>query len=417
MNMKLALSAPRRSTARRGAMRGRTSVLTTQAMFKNFTLPSFKPSSANKRSTNKKDELLDSLLRLTEDCDAGFKTRPAERDAIAGIVDELQAYCPKNPLSRPELLGRWEVRYASKPTTAGGPFKSAPGRVVFPGQVAIQEIQEPDVIINEISFKTLGFVPGTVTQVGTITPVSGAAFEIEFPNSTKKVGGPQRRTIELLYLDEDVRIARAVPREEGQEGSFYVFQREGVEFEFDDEEEDDDEVEEVRARPSRGARPAAAAAAAARPTQSNARQSAEEARAERAALAEQAKLERARVAEERAAAAARAQAEREALAARKVAAKDMYAELSADARESSLTAQITAKELSALERDASKMIRDAANARRSIEKAETVVESLVEKLEASQADEVALEKELLAAQRELNAVRLELNKTKKALSP
>lgn len=411
--MKLSLSAPRQQTvARRAPLRP-------QAIFGNsFKLPSFAPSTANKRSTNKKVELLDSLLRLTEDCDAGFKTRPAEREAIAEIVDELQAYCPKNPLSRPELLGRWEVRYASKPTTAGGPFKSAPGRVVFPGQVAIQEIQEPDVIINEISFKTLGFVPGSVTQVGSITPISGAAFEIEFPNSTKKVGGPQKRTIELLYLDEDVRIARAVPREEGQESSFYVFQREGVEFEFDDEDE-------VESRPARGARPAAAVAPAG---QSNARQSAEEARAERAAAAEQAKMERARAAEERAAAAAQAKlereaaaeearAEREALAARKAAAKESYAELSADARESALAAQATAKELSVLEREAAKTVRDAANARRSIEKAESVVGSLVEKLEASMAEEVTLEKELLAAQRELNLVRAELNKTKKALSP
>ena len=302
-------------------------------------------------------------------------------------VQELSAFCPKNPLSRPELLGRWEVRYASKPTTAGGPFKTLPGRIVFPGQVAIQEIQEPDIIINEINFKTLGFVPGSVTQVGTITPVSGSAFEIEFPNSTNRVGGPQKRTIELLYLDEEIRIARAIPREEGQEGSFYVFQREGMEFELDEEEKEEKE-EGVKASRTRDQAVAAEGRAAAA----------------------------ARAKEEREAAAERARAEREALASRKAMAKELFADLSSAARESAVLAQSSAKELAELEREGAKMERDASKARRLIEKSGAVVQSLVERLEESQTDEAALEKELRASQRELSQVRVELAKTKKALS-
>ncbi len=297
-----------------------------------------------------------SSFRLTPDGPLAIPT------SVHLIVEELSAFCPKNPLSRPELLGRWEVRYASKPTTAGGPFKTLPGRIVFPGQVAVQEIQEPDVIINEINFKTLGFVPGSVTQVGTISPVSGSAFEIEFPNSTKRVGGPQKRTIELLYLDDDIRVARAVPREEGQEGSFYVFQREGVKF-FSGEVE----------------------------------------------------ASRTRAKEEREAAAERARAEREALAYRKAAAKELFADLSLAARESAVLAQSSARELAELEREGAKMMRDASTARRLIERSEAVVGSLLEKLEESQADEAALEKELRASQRELGQIRAEVAKTKKEL--
>lgn len=259
-------------------------------------------------------------------------------------------------------------------------------------------------IINEISFKTLGFIPGSVTQRGTITPISGSAFEIEFPNSRKKVGGPQKRTIELLYLDDNIRIARAIPRDEGQDGSFYVFQREGVEFEFDDEED-------VRGQ-----------------TATLPMQSAEEVRAKRAAAAEEAKLERARAVEERAAATAQAKmereaaaeqarAEREALAARKAAAKDLYADLSSESRELSLAAQATAKELAVLEREAAKTIRDASIARRSIEKAEEIVTSLLGKLDISKADELAIEEEIRARQLELDQVRVALSKTRKALSP
>ncbi len=320
-------------------------------------------------------------------------------------MEELSAFCPKNPLSRPELIGRWEVRYASKPKTAGGPFKTLPGRVVFPGQVAIQEIREPDIIINEINFKTLGFVPGSVTQVGTITPVSGSAFEIEFSNSTKRVGGPQKRTIELLYLDEDIRIARAVPREEGQEGSFYVFQREGMEFELDGEEDGEEDGEDEDAGGEGRQR---VQAARTRPAPQSKR-SAEDVREERAAAAERARLERASAAEE-------ARAQREALASRKAVAKEIYADLSTAAREGAVLAQSSAKELAELEREGAKIIRDASTARRLIEKSEEVVGSLLDKLEETQADGAALEKELLASQRQLSQVRAELAKTKKALS-
>lgn len=43
-----------------------------------------------------------------------------------------------------------QVLYASKPQTAGGPFRSPLGRTVFPGQRATQSIQEPNICINEV---------------------------------------------------------------------------------------------------------------------------------------------------------------------------------------------------------------------------------------------------------------------------
>lgn len=36
-------------------------------------------------SGNKKGLLVDELLRLTKDCDAGFKTRQAERETISSL--------------------------------------------------------------------------------------------------------------------------------------------------------------------------------------------------------------------------------------------------------------------------------------------------------------------------------------------
>jgi hypothetical protein len=336
-----------RVQAARPRSRGRvTQSVTTRALLTSF----FEPR-RGQRSANRKQELLDQLLGLTDDCDGGFKTKLDEHRQIADIVKELNSYCPQNPVSSPRLFGRWEVRYASKPTTAGGPFRSPLGRALFPGQQASQTIVRPNVCVNELTFKTLGFLPGKVTQEGTIEAIDGNTFEITFPGARKKLGGPSTRAIELIFLDDDIRIARAVPREDGQEGSFYVLTRA------------DDGAETVS-------------------------------------------REREELAEGRAAAKER-----------KAAAKELYVQLSAGAREATLEAQATAKELSALERDATRILRDAVIARRAIDKAEGAEELLAATMEESQADEVALEKELLAAQRELNELRSEVLRTKKSLSP
>lgn len=320
---------------------------------------------------NKKDQLIGDLLRLTENADAGFAVSNQGREAIAAVVEDLQAYCMKDPLSSEYIFGRWEVRYASKPQTAGGPFKTPLGRIVFPGQTAIQVIDEPDVCINEIRFKTLGFIPGSVTQEGTIDPLDGNTFEITFTTNTgKKLGGPPKRLIEILYLDENIRVARAVPTEENQEPGFYVFTREGVEFELEENEQvtspQSTKISKVQDGPSR---------------------------------AEIAKIERERMIEQRAAA------------------KEQYAELSGQAKELSIESQATSKDLMTLEKGAAKLMKDASMARKSIEKVQNIVDTVESRLAESQSQEVSLEKELLALQREANKIKQQLVSTKKSLGP
>lgn len=326
---------------------------------------------ATVKSGGKKDELIEDLLRLTENADAGFAVSSQGREAIADVVDDLQGFCMKDPLSSEFIFGRWEVRYASKPQTAGGPFKTPVGRIVFPGQTAIQVIAEPNVCINEINFKTLGFIPGSVTQEGTIDPLDGRTFEITFTTNTgKKLGGPPKRLIEILYLDENIRVARAVPTEENQEPGFYVFTREGVEFELDEKES-----------------PVPRSATMNKVQQDG------------PSKAEIAKLEREKMAELRAAA------------------KEQYAQLSAEAKELSLDAQASSKELLTLEREAAKSIKDASTARRAIDKLRGIVDSVEASLSEAQGREVTLEKELLALQRESNAIKQQLVSTKKSLGP
>lgn len=51
-----------------------------------------------------------------------------------------------------------------------------PGPVIAPGQQARQILEEPNSLVNEVTFKTLGFIPGYSRQYGTIQPVSGDTF-------------------------------------------------------------------------------------------------------------------------------------------------------------------------------------------------------------------------------------------------
>ncbi|KAL4521828.1 hypothetical protein Ndes2526A_g02009 [Nannochloris sp. 'desiccata'] len=198
-------------------------------------------------------ELVEELLELTRGTEAGLKASAIRKEEIEELVDELSEYCMRSPLRSDLIFGEWEVVYASKPTTAGGPFRSPIGRAVFPGQRATQVIAEPNVCINEVSYKALGFVPGSARQEGEIEPINETTFQITFPGQVGKkdgaVGGPPTRLIEVAYLDERIRVAKALPQKEGDEGSFYVFVR--VDGEEDAEDEVDEEGEVAVAAPIR----------------------------------------------------------------------------------------------------------------------------------------------------------------------
>lgn len=228
-----ATSASRRSEGRRPHP-GVPRPVRTQALF-GFLAPA-KP----KSSPSKAQELVSQLLELAERTDGGLNASAAKRQQIEELVEELEGFCPRNPLRSTLLFGDYEVLYASKPETAGGPFRSPLGRAVFPGQRALQSLREPNVCINEVSYKALGFIPGSARQEGEFTPISADTFQIVFPELDGKVkGGPPRRIIQIAYLDDRIRVARAIPPEdnEGAVPSFYVFRR-LVEEEAEEEEEE-----------------------------------------------------------------------------------------------------------------------------------------------------------------------------------
>lgn len=60
---------------------------------------------------------MDQILELTERTDGGLNASPAKREQIAALVEELEAYCPRNPLRSPLLYGDYEV--GQQPDGAG----------------------------------------------------------------------------------------------------------------------------------------------------------------------------------------------------------------------------------------------------------------------------------------------------------
>ncbi|KAL4859873.1 putative plastid-lipid-associated protein 8 [Chlorella vulgaris] len=209
-----------------------------QALF-GFLAPA-KPAAGS----NKTQELVSELIELTSRTNGGLNASSAKRQEIAELAEELQQYCPRNPLRSPLLFGEYEVVYASKPQATGGPYRSALGLAVFPGQRAVQTIEAPNVVVNELSYKALGFVPGSVRQQGEFTALDGNTFQLVFPEMDSKAkGDAPPRVVRIAYLDERIRVARSVPDpESGAEPTLFVFKR-MVDEKADETVEDLDEQE------------------------------------------------------------------------------------------------------------------------------------------------------------------------------
>lgn len=67
----------------------------------------------------------------------------------------------------------WDVLYCSNPTSPGGGFRSAFGRLVFKTKEMIQAVEAPDVVRNRVSFSLFGSIEGEVSLKGnSFSPLS-----------------------------------------------------------------------------------------------------------------------------------------------------------------------------------------------------------------------------------------------------
>ena len=56
--------------------------------------------------------------------------------------------------------------YCSNPTSPGGGYRSALGRLFFRTKEMIQAVEAPDTVRNKVSFSALGFLDGEVSLKG-----------------------------------------------------------------------------------------------------------------------------------------------------------------------------------------------------------------------------------------------------------
>lgn len=179
-------------------------------------------------------ELVSELLELSERTQGGLNASGARREQIAELVEELEGFCPRSPLRNPLLYGDYEVRagggwanascsamqegtrshrshllaaachwhashlappvhhsppahlpaapqvvYTSKPTAAGGPYRTLPGRIVFPGQRPLQSIVEPNVLVGVAGGGWCAWVVGGSgwnLQAGAVVQAAGCGW-------------------------------------------------------------------------------------------------------------------------------------------------------------------------------------------------------------------------------------------------
>ncbi|GLC33002.1 hypothetical protein PLESTB_000381600 [Pleodorina starrii] len=434
----------------RSGKASRRATVECQAFF-NFFTP--KPAAPVSLVDPRAKPLVEQLIGLTSGTDAGAKASPAQKEEIAEVITELSRYCIKNPLKSDFLFGEWKVLFSSKPTAVGGPLRSGAGPAVFSGQSAKQIIEAPNKIVNNVTYKTLGFLPGFSRQYGTIEPVSADTFILNITDGeiSAGLGGPIKktfnikRTIKILYLDDELRVAQFLPSADlpdteadengGRSGEDVVFVFQRITEEAEDEAQaDDGEGAEQASKPApffgggrklesaatvaerqvrqqlkeqRGGSsklavaPAKAAGGSAkvavapppRPgTQRGRKQPVEEViedpRERRRREQEEERARKAAEAEAKAAEAKaareRAEAERQAEREKQVAIKDLLVRLANEIKERQAEAREALKELKEVEKSTASGLKESQAARARLEEAEGDVKSISEQLTAAE---------------------------------
>ncbi|KAH7573989.1 hypothetical protein JRO89_XS03G0235600 [Xanthoceras sorbifolium] len=158
--------------------------------------------------------------------DRGVSLTNEEHKEVAEVAQELKKYCVSEPVKCPLIFGEWDVVYCSIPTSPGGGYRSALGRLVFNTKEMIQVVEAPDTVRNKVAFSALGFLDGEVSLKGKLNVLDGEWIQVIFEPPELKVGpwefrygGESEVKLQITYVDEKIRLGR------GSRGSLFVFQR------------------------------------------------------------------------------------------------------------------------------------------------------------------------------------------------
>ncbi|KMT17740.1 hypothetical protein BVRB_2g034920 [Beta vulgaris subsp. vulgaris] len=171
-------------------------------------------------------DLVSSILSKVTQTDRGVLLTREDHKAVGEIAEELQKYCVDAPVKCPLIFGEWDVVYCSNPTSPGGGYRSAIGRLVFKTNEMIQTVEAPDTVGNKVSFSAFGFLEGEVSLKGKLIPLDEKWIQVIFEAPKLKVGGQEFQyggqsevKLQITYIDEKVRLGK------GSRGSLFVFLR------------------------------------------------------------------------------------------------------------------------------------------------------------------------------------------------
>ncbi|KAF9600533.1 hypothetical protein IFM89_009982 [Coptis chinensis] len=163
---------------------------------------------------------------LVTGTDRGVSLPTEGHKEVDEVAAKLQKYCVDKPVECPLIFGEWDVVYCSVPTSPGGGYRSALGRVVFKTKEMIQVVEAPDVVKNKVSFSAFGFLDGEVSLKGKLKVLDDKWIQVIFEPPELKVGalefqygGESEVKLEITYVDEKIRLGK------GSRGSLFVFQR------------------------------------------------------------------------------------------------------------------------------------------------------------------------------------------------
>ncbi|XP_052484963.1 probable plastid-lipid-associated protein 8, chloroplastic, partial [Gossypium raimondii] len=117
----------------------------------------------------------------------------------------------------------WDAIYCSNPTSPGGGYRSALGRLFFKTNDMVQAIEAPDSVRNKVSF-IFGFLDGEVSLKGKLKVLDHQWIQVIFEPPELRVGaidfrygGESEVKLQITYIDENTRLGK------GSRGSLFVF--------------------------------------------------------------------------------------------------------------------------------------------------------------------------------------------------
>lgn len=197
-----------------------------QHRYQNWRIVVSSVSISNPGQRTGQDDLVASILSKVMQTDGGVSLTKKEHEEVAQVANEVQKYCVDEPVKCPLIFGEWDVVYCSRPTSPGGGYRSAVGRLFFRTKEMIQTVEAPDTVRNKVSFSVLGFLDGEVSLKGKLKVLDSQWIQVIFAPPELKLGaldfrygGESEVKLQITYIDEKVRLGK------GSRGSLFVFQR------------------------------------------------------------------------------------------------------------------------------------------------------------------------------------------------